>query len=392
MPDPARQPVVVDDDRLLDLARGLIAIPSENPPGDERRVADFLLHDLRAHGWDAEDRQADGRPNVVARLQGRQPGPHLLFDGHLDVVPAGNGWSQDAYTPTIRDGRLIGRGAADMKGGIAAMVAAAEAVRRAGVPLRGTLTLAMVADEEEGGRGTRALLDAGLRATWAIVPEPTELQPVVAHKGSANLHIRLRGVPAHASTPEQGVNAIDHAMRVLAGLDELRRRTVVHHELLGPPTLTVCTIAGGFNDYTVPDQCELTLNRRLVPPERAVDVLADVQAVLAECRSRDTSFNASVEMRACTPPLETPTDALVANALRSATAQVTGADSGVQGWSATCDASMLSQAGIETVVFGPGSISRDAHRPNESVGVDQLQQCASIFALTIAQLLGGGPV
>src|SRR5262249_7591111 len=157
-----------------------------------------------------------GRPNVVARLEGSPAGPHLLFDGHLDVVPAGNGWSQDPYTATVRDGRLIGRGAADMKGGIAAMVAAAEAVRQAGMPLRGTLTLAMVADEEEGGAGTRALLDDGLEATWAIVPEPTELRPVVAHKGSANLHIRLRGVPAHASTPEQGVNAIEQAMRVLA--------------------------------------------------------------------------------------------------------------------------------------------------------------------------------
>jgi acetylornithine deacetylase/succinyl-diaminopimelate desuccinylase family protein len=390
MPGPARQPVVVDDDRLLDLACELIAIPSENPPGDEQCVADVLLRDLLAHGWDARRTEAAAdRPNIVARLEGRQPGPHLLFDGHLDVVPAGNGWSQDPYTPTIRHGRLIGRGAADMKGGVAAMVAAAEAVRRAGVPLRGTLTLAMVADEEEGGCGTRALLDAGLRATWAIVPEPTELRPVVAHKGSANLHIRLRGMPAHASTPELGVNAIEHAMRVLAGLDALRRRTILHHELLGPPTLTVCTIAGGFNDYTVPDQCQLTLNRRLVPPERADDVLADVQAVLAECRSRDATFDASVELRACTPPLETPVDAQVARALRSATEAVTGADPGVYGWSATCDASLLSQAGAETVVFGPGSIGHDAHRPDESVAVDQLQQCARIFALTIAQLLGG---
>jgi acetylornithine deacetylase len=233
------------------------------------------------------------------------------------------------------------------------------------------------------------MLADGLDATWAIVPEPTELRPVVAHKGSANVHIQLRGVPAHASTPEQGVNAIEHAMRALAGLEELRRRTVTHHALLGAPTLTVCTIAGGFNDYTVPDTCQLTLNRRLVPPERPEDVLADVQAVLTDCRSQDPTFDATVELRACTPPLETPEDAAVARALRSATAQLTGADPGVHGWSATCDASMLSQAGIETVVFGPGSISHDAHRPDESVSIAQLQLCARIFALTIAQLLGG---
>jgi acetylornithine deacetylase len=381
----------VDDDRLLDFAQRLIAIPTENPPGNERIAAEFLADYFAQTGWavDLSD-AAPGRPNVVVRIEGRAPGPHLIFDGHLDVVPAGEGWTNDPYTPAIKDGRLIGRGAADMKGGLAAMIAAAEAVQRAEIPLRGSLTLAVVADEEEGGAGTKHLVRSGLRGTWAIVPEPTELQPVIAHKGSANLRVQVRGTAAHASTPEQGVNAIDQASALIAGFGELSARLKQRqHHLLGYPTLTVCTIQGGFNDYIVPDRCTLTLNRRVVPLETERGVLAEVQAVLAERERIDPAFDADVQLCAFTPPMETNAQSPVVLALRSATRQVLGSDPGVVGWSATCDASILTHvAQVPTVVFGPGSIARDAHRPDESVAVTELAQCARIFASTIVQLLG----
>ncbi len=380
----------VDDGRLLDLAQRLIAIPTENPPGNERIAAEFLADYFADNGWavDLSD-AAPGRPNVVVRIEGRAPGPGLIFDGHLDVVPAGDGWTSDPFTPVIRDGRLVGRGAADMKGGLAAMIAAAEAVQRAELPLCGSLTLAVVAAEEEGGGGTWHRVRSGLRGTWAIVPEPTELNPVIAHKGCANLRVQVHGTAAHASAPEQGVNAIEQAGALLTGLGELSARLRQRrHPLLGYPTLTVCTIQGGFNDYTVPHTCGLTLNRRVVPLETEHDVLAEVQAVLAECERIDPAFVADVQLSTFTPPMETDAQSPVVLALRSATQQVLGSDPGVAGWSATCDASILTHgAQMPTVVFGPGSIARDAHRPDESVAVVELAQCARIFASTIAQLL-----
>jgi len=386
--------LAVDDGRLLDLAQRLIAIPTENPPGNERLAAEFLADYFADNGWAVElSEAAPGRPNVVARIEGRAGGPRVIFDGHLDVVPAGDGWATDPYIPVIKDGRLIGRGAADMKGGVAAMIAAVEAVQRADVPLHGEVVLAAVADEEEAGSGTRQLVRSGLRGTWAIVPEPTELQPVVAHKGNATIHVRIRGAAAHASTPEQGVNAIDQAGALLAELGELnaRLRNSRHHSLLGHPTLTVCTIAGGFNDYTVPDTCSLTLNRRLVPPETEQVVLAEVSALLDRRAAADPSFVGEAHMRSFTPPMETDGNTAVVLALRSAAKQISGVDPGVSGWSATCDASILTHdANIPTVVFGPGSIARSAHRPDESVAVSELAECARIFALTIALLLGGG--
>ena len=382
----------VDDARLLALALRLIEIPTENPPGNERIAAEFLADYFADNGWavDVSD-AAPGRPNVVVRIEGRAPGPHLIFDGHLDVVPAGAGWTSDPYTPVIRDGRLVGRGAADMKGGLAAMIAAAEAVERAQLPLRGSLTLAVVADEEEGGGGTWHLVRSGLRGTWAIVPEPTELQTVVAHKGCANLRVHVRGRAAHASAPEHGVNAIDHAAALIVSLGELsaRFKRQQQHHLLGYPTLTVCTIQGGFNDFTVPDFCSLTLNRRVLPLETDRDVLAEIRAVLAERERIDPAFAADAQVCSFTPPMETDAQSPVVLALRSATQEVLGSDSGVVGWSATCDASILTHgAGVPTVVFGPGSIARDAHRPDESVAVTELAQCARIFASTIVQLLG----
>ncbi|HET6318430.1 MAG TPA: M20 family metallopeptidase [Chloroflexota bacterium] len=382
----------VDDERLLDLAQRLIAIPTENPPGDERVAAEFLADYLADNGWSVDlSDVAPGRPNVMVRIDGRAPGPHLIFDGHLDVVPAGDGWTSDPYVPLIKDGRLYGRGAADMKGGVAAMIAAAEAVLRADVPLFGSLALAIVADEEEGNSGTRHLIASGMRGTWAIVPEPTELLPVIAHKGSANLRVHVRGVAAHASTPEQGVNAVDHAARLIGRLselgDQLRER---RHELLGHPTLTVCGIRGGFNDYTVPAACTLVLNRRVLPSETSESVLLEVQAVLEEQARRDPAFDAVLDPVSFMAAMETDPQSPVVLALRSAVQKVRGVDPGVAGWSATSDGSILRHEGqLPTVIFGPGSIARDAHRPDESVAVDDLTQCARIFAATIAQLLGG---
>jgi acetylornithine deacetylase len=201
--------------------------------------------------------------------------------------------------------------------------------------------------------------------------------------------VQVHGRAAHASAPEHGVNAIDQAGGLIAGLGALSGRLrQQQHDLLGYPTLTVCTIQGGFNDYTVPDVCSLTLNRRVLPLETERDVLAEVRAVLAERERIDPAFAADVQLCKFTPPMETDAQSPVVLALRSATEDVLGADPGVAGWSATCDASILTHgAGVPTVVFGPGSIARDAHRPDESVAVAELAQCARIFASTIVQLL-----
>ncbi len=381
----------VDTNRLIDLASALIQIPSENPPGNERPVAEFLTGYLTDAGLPAELVEfAPGRANVVARITSPQPGPHLVFCGHLDVVPAGEGWSVHPYKPEVRDGRLYGRGSADMKGGIAAMLAAVDAVRRVALPLRGTLTLAFVGDEEAGGIGIRHSVHKGLCGDWAIISEPTDLRPVVAHKGDINFCIKVRGIAAHSSVPHRGVNAIHKAAKVVDLVQQLDKRLRERsHPLVGHPTVSVGTIHGGTITWMVPDECSLSVDRRVLPSERPDEVIAEFQTLLDDLALQDDQFWFELSIPVLALPMEIDPNEPVVVALRRASEHVLGKDPGVHGWPATCDASVLVHEGnTPTVIFGPGSIDLAAHKPDESVAVQELVQAAQIYALTIADLLG----
>jgi acetylornithine deacetylase len=380
----------IDRQRLLDLARDLVRIPSENPPGNEGPVAEYLVDYFRKLGFDPVVQEiAPGRPNVLVHLEGEEPGPHLIFDGHTDVVPAGGGWTVDPYGAEVRDGRLYGRGSADLKCGVAAMIEAALTVKEK-APFRGTITLAMVADEEEGCGGTRFAVQNGLRGDWAIIPEPTHLQPVIAHKGDFNFFITVHGEASHGSVPDRGVNAIYGAGRVLDAIQDLNRRLAARsHALVGSPTVSVGTIRGGEITCMVPAECHIAVDRRLIPGEEEADVVAEMDEVLAEVGRQDARFRAEVASPIRVLPMDIPEDLPVVTALRAATKQVVGEDPGIHGWSATCDASVLVHDGqTPTVIFGPGSIEDAAHRPDESVSVNELNQCAEIYVLTILELLG----
>jgi succinyl-diaminopimelate desuccinylase len=380
----------LDERRLLRLAQDLIRLDTDSPPGNEQVIADFLATYLGAAGLEAQVQVVQpGRANVLARLGRAGERPHLILNGHTDTVPAGPGWTFEPHGGQTHDGRLYGRGASDMKGGLAAMIAAVEALVRSGAPLRGSLTIAGVMDEEEGQTGTRHAVEHGLHGDFAIVGEPTELLPVIAHKGDMYIEIVARGVEAHASTPEAGVNAIEQMAEVIVELralaEALRLRS---HHLVGHPTLTVGTIAGGITTCMVPGTCRVTIDRRVLPGEQAAEVVDEVRAVVERVRARRQDLRAEVRMIGFAPPMEIAAGTPVVEAVRAATAEVVGRDPGVHGWSAACDANILvGDAATPTVVFGPGSIAQQAHRPNESVSIDELVAAAKIYALTILRLL-----
>jgi acetylornithine deacetylase len=391
--DTVREAVLgnLDEQRLLSLAQELIRLNTDSPPGNEQIVAEFLATYLRSLGLETEVQVVEpGRANVLARLGPAGERPHLILNGHTDTVPAGSGWTFDPYGGQTQDGRLYGRGASDMKGGLAAMIAAVEAIIRSGVPLRGSLTIAGVMDEENGQGGTRYAVAHGLRGDFAIVGEPTELLPVIAHKGDMYIEVVTKGVEAHASTPEAGVNAIEHMAEVIVELRSLAEGLKARsHALVGSPTLTVGTIEGGVTTCMVPGACRVTADRRVLPGEQPSDVVDEVRAAVERVRARCPDLQAEVRMAGFAPPMETPSDTPVVEAIRAATAEVVGQDPGVHGWSAACDANILVREGATpTVVFGPGSIARQAHRPDESVGIDELVAAAKIYALTILRLLG----
>lgn len=199
----------------------MIRATSVNPPGGERECAQVVYDELRGLGIDAElVEKAPGRTNVVARIKGEKGKPTLLYNGHIDVVPPGNGWTKNPFGAEVRDGIMYGRGTADMKSGMASMVAAMEAIVKSGISLGGDLVLTAVADEETGSvYGTRHLIERGLRADMAVVSEPTNLRIEVAEKGILWAEITTHGRGCHDSRPGLGVNAIDGMVEVI---EELR--------------------------------------------------------------------------------------------------------------------------------------------------------------------------
>lgn len=386
----------------LALARALVAVDSRNPsltPGapGEREAASLLAAVLRDWGFQVDVRDAaPGRPNVVARIGGGAAGapggattasgasaggaraPTLMFNGHLDVVGT-EGMSHPPFEPMVREGRLYGRGAADMKGGIAAMCAAA--VRAADAGIAGEIVIAAVADEEYGSAGTRALVASGVRADAAIVTEPTRLAIMPAHRGFVWLDVLVHGVAAHGSRWEIGVDAIRHAGLLLAELDQLDAELLPtrHHPLLGRPSLHASLIEGGTGMSTYPDRCLLRLERRTIPGESAEAVLAEVEAAMARVRARRPTFEGEARVALAQPPSDVAADAPVVRALGAAARAVQGTVPAIEGMSAWTDCAILNAAGIPAVCFGPGDIAQ-AHAAEEWIIIEEIERATAILA------------
>ena len=380
-----------DPDEVLRYAQALIAAPSENPGGTEDEVADVttgILTDLGANIRIV--RSEEGRPSVVARI-GSGERPRLAWNGHLDTVPAGDPstWSSGPFEGAVVDGRLVGRGACDMKGPIAAALAAVAALRRAGLSLAGTLDLHLVADEELAGtHGTRVLRDEGLLdQDAAIVGEPSEMEIALAERGGAWVTAVAHGKAAHGSQPHLGVNAILTMSRFLLRLPEALPDRV--HPLVGAPTVNVALITGGSAPNVVPDRCEVEIDRRIVPGEEdPEEVLAPFRRLVEELVAERPDTHIEISLKDWTEAAETTGDSAIASLVRDAIAAETGSPPPFVGFTGITDARFyINDADIPTVIAGPGSLSL-AHTANESIGVDEMVAAARAFARTFVGFLG----
>lgn len=374
---------------LEPLLADLVAIDSINPDlvsgaAGEGPIAAYIANWLARAGLEVTlDEALPGRTNVVGIARGTGGGKTLLLNGHVDTV--GVAGMTDPFRPRSENGRLYGRGAYDMKGGLAAcLVAAAEARQR---NLRGDVIVTAVVDEEYAGLGTMSIADR-YRADGAIVAEPTELQLVVAHKGFLWLEVETQGVAAHGSRPHLGVDAIVKMGSVLAGLDrladELGRRPA--HPLLGPPSIHASTISGGGEWSTYPDRCLLAIERRLLPGETCEAAEAEVQTIVDRLAAADPAFKAAVRRVLERVPLETAPDAAILGVVQQAAEVVLGqriAPTGVSFWT---DAASLHNAGIPTVLFGP--LGEGAHAAVEWVDVASVRACAEVYLATALAFCG----
>ena len=390
--DPKLAADAVDADEVLAVARSLLAARSENPGGTEDEAAAVAAGVLEALGAVPEVvRGAAGRPSVVATI-GDGDGPTLAWNGHLDTVPAGSldTWTADPFAGEVIDGRLIGRGACDMKGPIAAALAAAAAVRRAGIAGPGRVTFQLAADEELAGiHGTQVLWERGLLTQGAaIVGEPSDLAVGLAERGGAWITATAHGTAAHGSQPDRGVNAITSMARYLLRLPEVLPD--LEHPLCGRPTVNAALIDGGSAPNVVPDRCTVDIDRRLLPGENDRDaVLTPFAALAADIRREHPEVDVRAEIREWTDAAEAPADTTIADAVRTATRAERGQAPTDVGFTGITDARFyINDARIPTVIFGPGSLSV-AHTANEWVAVDDLVAAARIYARIFAGVLAG---
>jgi len=364
------------------LLRQLVAVDSRNPslvPGGpgEGAVAHALATTLDAWGFRTTlVEAAPGRPNVVARI-GRPGGRVLLFNGHLDVVGV-DGMLHPPFSAEERDGRIYGRGACDMKGGVAAMCAAA--ARAAAEGLDGEIVITAVADEEYESLGTRALVATGLRADAAIVTEPTRLAINPAHRGFVWVELDFRGRAAHGSRYDLGVDAIRHAGLVIAALDQLQRDILDHrtHPLLGHASLHLATIEGGSGWSTYPDRCTLRVERRTLPGESTDQVLQEFAAACERVAAIDDALDVQLRHVLTQGPSDVPGHAPIVRALEAAM-HAEGETILHEGMSAWTDAALLNDAGIPAICYGPGDIIL-AHADEEWIPMDEVERATRVLA------------
>jgi acetylornithine deacetylase len=379
---------VIPED-VTGLARLLIATPSVNPKleaggAGESAIAALTAGWLDAWGFQVEFVEAEaGRPSLVARLE-RGPGKTLILSGHLDTVGVA-GMRVDPFGGAVRDGRLWGRGASDMKGGVAAALAAARDA--AAGSFRGTLILALTADEEEAGLGCQVLVERGLRADAAIVCEPTGLAVMPAHKGFVWICVDFRGQAAHGSRPDRGVDAIRHAGLFLARLEEieatLARRSP--HPLLGLGSIHAGTIEGGSAPSVYPSSCRLILERRTLPGEQASVVRSEVEYLLAQLRSGVPSLDAKIKILLHQEGSEVGADQPIIGLLCESLS-AGGLDPTVAGMSAWVEAVYFNKSGTPAVCFGPGTIA-SAHAADESVAIVELEAAHRVLADVVVRFL-----
>ncbi|TMD82566.1 MAG: ArgE/DapE family deacylase [Chloroflexi bacterium] len=369
-----------DIHETTDLLRQLVAINSINPdltadgPG-EGEIARFVSGWLESAGLEVKlDEPAPGRPNVIGIVRGSGGGRSLMLNAHTDTV--GVAYMERPHEPVIEGSRLYGRGAYDMKGGLASIMVAAARAKR--VNLRGDVILTAVSDEEFASIGTSSIVKQ-YRADAAIVTEPTELDICVAHKGFAWLEVETMGTAAHGSLPGLGVDAIVKMGKVLIGLEELDRslRASPGHHLLRSGSLHASLIEGGQELSTYPDHCKLSIERRTIPGETRESVEREIQHIFDRIVAADPAFKATVRTTLVREPFEIYEGKRIVQLMRDKARAVLGREPAMISMGAWMDSALLTAVGIPTVVFGPGG--EGAHAVVEWADLDQVELCAAIL-------------
>lgn len=387
---------------LIELTRDLVRIPSENPPGNEEEVSQYVSDILGSIGFRVEFVEpSPRRVNTLGILEGTGDGSNLLFNGHYDTVPVGNleSWSMDPHEGDVRDGKIYGRGAGDMKGGVASAVIAARGLMECGVQLKGNFMIHAVADEETGSRyGSRYLVENGYETRknvdMAVIGEGSvykyKIYARTAVRGLQWLKIVSKGKAVHGSRPEEGVNAVLNMCKILLALNEHDFKYTPHNLLPNPTIAAGTLINGGIKENVVPELCEAVCDVRVIPGMSSSDIINEAQNVINELKQKDPTISAEVSSIFWWPTSEISKSEDVFQIAKEAVADVAGYELVPRGTSGSNDTAWLTGiAKVPAMAFGPGDNYRSgAHGANEWVSIKRLVDFAKIYGLMAIEACG----
>jgi succinyl-diaminopimelate desuccinylase len=369
---------------IVQTASELIRIPSRNPPGEEKRCAEYIHSRLKESGLETYlvNEPFSNRPQVVGIVRGKNKNT-ILLNGHIDTVPEGDpeSWSMDPFSGKVKDGLLYGRGSVDMKSALAIMMHVAEFA-----DINGNILLTFAVGEERAEPGTSALLSYvkkfDLNVKYGLVLEPTALNVASCQKGGAWFRIKLKGRAAHASAPDQGINAIETASKVMQAINDYRILIAKRkHRLADPPTCTVTMISGGFKENVIPDKCELVIDRRLVPGESSKVVEQELRPFIDRLQ-----LDYELERIGSSEPVEIDDSAAIAKAVLDATGEATGNNARIVCFPGATDNEHLVANRIQSLVWGPGNLNK-AHTIDECIDIDEIKRGTVALALLLNKLL-----
>lgn len=384
---------LIDTSRMIDLVQDLVRIPSVNPPGGEKPVADYLLKLLTDWGFETRSiKEPDPqRPQVLAVLPGSGKRPPVILNGHMDVVPAGDPsqWLDDPFSGGLRGGRIYGRGSCDMKGGLGVALEVARVIQLSNLPLAGDLVLTFAMGEEAGEPGTKTILEAaGYTDGFGVVLEPTDLRVAVAEKGLAWFLVTLMGRPVHCSVAELGINPIDKFLafgqRIREYDQEIRGRV---HPKCGPAKCTMTMLSAGTKENVVPESLSVSLDRRMNPEETGQGVQDEIEKILKELAISDPDFSFTIHRTRLYESAEIDPRLPQVGLFCREVEEVTGKKAEIWGTPYSTDVrNLINDAGIPAVTFGPGEINQP-HTFNESIAVDDLVNAVRVLLGVVAELL-----
>lgn len=368
-----------------EILKGLLEIDTTNPPGNETTAALWLKNVLQPLGFTITVQEvAPGRSNLIAVLEGAQPGETLALSGHLDVVAADKSqWNSPPFTLEKREGRFYGRGTSDMKGGIAAMVAAACAFASNKDEMKGRLALVFVADEELFGTGSAAYVQQSVKPDMVVIGEPTSMEVCIAHRGATRYMLDFIGKSGHAGLPQKAHNPIYDAARFC--LEAEKQNSLLdakQHPVLPPPSIAVTILHAGEQSNSIPGVCKLTVDRRTLPEENRTLILSEIEEILERAK---VTTAAKPEFIVEMPGGEPVENAKIGKICQGVLEKM-GRTARLRDFEACCDQHFFTTAGIDCVLVGPGNLAQ-AHTANEFIEAEELETARIFYQELIQKVL-----